>query len=84
MGVIWFYKPTYIWGAPSCRNVPDLDKSLSMHVAALGNGGAELMAALLLRGAEINEPCIMQWHVGIKFQAGRVSADGIDVRSTLF
>lgn len=50
------------------RNVPDLDKSMSLHVAGIGNGGAEIMAALLLGGADINEPFIQPWHVGIKFQ----------------
>jgi len=51
---------------------------MSLHVAGIGNGGAEIMAALLLGGADINEPFIQPWHVGIKFQAGRVSADGVD------
>mmetsp|Transcript_39373 Transcript_39373/g.64976 ORF Transcript_39373/g.64976 Transcript_39373/m.64976 type:complete len:172 (-) Transcript_39373:181-696(-) len=50
------------------RNVPDLDKSLSLHVAGLGNGGAEIIAALLLAGAEINEPFIQQWHLRIRFK----------------
>ena len=49
----------------------DLDKSLSLHVAGLGNGGAEIIAALLLAGAEINEPFIQQWHLRIRFKAGR-------------
>ena len=57
---------------------------MSLHVAGIWNGGAEIMAALLLGGADINEPFIQPWHVGIKFQAGRVSAVGVDAWSNLF
>ena len=69
---------SYVFLSTYLRNVPDLDKSMSLHVAGIGNGGAEIMAALLLGGADINEPFIQPWHVGIKFQAGRVSADRVD------
>eukprot|EP00435_Cladocopium_sp_Y103_P019095 s359_g4.t1 len=50
------------------RSIPDLDKSLALHVATIGNGGAELIAALLLGGADINEPFIQPWPVRIKFE----------------
>ena len=54
----------------SSRRVPDLNTSLALHAAVLGEGGADVLAELLLGQADINERFFFQpLSIHIKFQA---------------